>query len=213
MDHTCGGIISVKRSNKSSNIAWLAWYDKEYVADSDVEFVGFKEDDSKFNKGTEDGGSPGGIEIDKRNGPENRFKVEFGDCNVICLVDGGNGVEVELNKATGVIWKDCVIDVEFKNDIGSGLELSSGVVLPSNRNVPDSMDEFGPEISPDESDDEASAVIFKVKSVKGFGAETEYGKGNREDTAGVYLLFGKKVVGFISNGPEEEIEYTPALLI
>jgi hypothetical protein len=87
----------------------------------------------------------------------------------------------------------------------------------SKRCVVDSVNEFEAEVDTNDRVTSFEAGV-RIKFGEGFDAkieanvETEVGKGNGEDNAEVYSVFGNKSIesGFIPNNPQEEIERTPA---
>lgn len=187
--------------------------DNEYEAGSGAGFVGFPEGDREFRKSAGEGGSPAGIEMDKRNGTGAEDRSESGH-------GGGIGVEFVRGRVTGVGREDGGVGAEeLDNGVGSVLDsrfVEDVALLPGSCTE---ADWTGPEDHPGEGQDAsvASTVAFGIKSAVVFGAETEYGKDDPEDTDdGVFsVLLGDVADGrgfIIPSGPDGEIEYAPALL-
>lgn len=164
------------------------------------------------------------VELGKNNGV---VGVKRGNSSGTAVLDDGPaGIEFESNKGLGVYSED-VDEVELELDNGNnavGVEdamIEELMVELSKRCVADSVDKSKSGVEIADLGDCATLSFeagARIKFGEGFDVkieadvETEPGKGNGEDNAEVYSVFGNKSIesGFIPNNPQEEIERTPA---
>lgn len=161
------------------------------------------------------------VEIGKNNGID-VVGVKCDNCNGTILDDWVTGIGLELDKGVEVYSEDVVV-VDIELDDGNSVANVDGgmteewMVELTKLRVVDSVNEF--EAGVDSNDRVTSFEAgVRIKFGEGFDAkieadvEIEVGKGNGEDNAEVYSLFGNKSIesGFIPNNPQEDIERTPA---
>lgn len=209
---------SFENFNKSSSKACLILFSgTNSEDDSDIESIC-----DGINKSGEGTGED--VDDSVRNGLNKCERLDANDRSVGVLLDDG-ATKIGFEPSGGVeVYPEVVGEMEFELDNGNdGASVDDGTIeelmVELDKSVVNSTGEIVAGVATIDTDG-CATLSFEVpiKSCDGFDAiieadvEIEVGKGNGEDNAEVYSIFGNKSIelGFIPNNPQGEIECTPA---